>query len=282
MAKMKIELVSQKRIDKGMYWERALTTNEGCTPVSPGCQNCWAAAQANMRQHQKNPLIAARYAGLITNKKWNGKIRLLPQNLDILSKVKKPTMFSVWNDLFHEDVPDEFIDKVFSVMAFYHEHRFLILTKRPQNIRNTPLPDNVWLGVSAENQEMADKRIRILRDISAAIKFVSFEPLLGPIDFDADDEDNLIYNYGYEEYFDSVGKPPGSTHGDFRHIQWVIVGPETGPKRRECPIEWVRSIVEQCREAGVPCFVKALPLNGKISKNMNEWPADLRVREMPR
>jgi len=132
--------------------------------------------------------------------------------------------------------------------------------------------NNVWLGVTAENQEMADKRIPILLQIPAAVRFVSFEPLLGDM--------HLLNINGALHSWQTDG------HGnlgdiDKGKIDWVIIGAESGHKRRECKIEWVRSIVEQCDDTGVPCFVKQLHINGKVSHKMNEWPEDLRVQEYP-
>lgn len=138
-----------------------------------------------------------------------------------------------------------------------------------------PLP-NVWLGVSAENQEAADERIPILLDTPAAVRFVSAEPLLEAVDFDSP-----VLRHHYR---------PGHT------IDWIIIGGESGPGARPCNVQWIRSIVQQCREAGVPCFVKQLgaravglprPSPGDVvvrrdrkGGDPTQWPEDLRVREM--
>jgi protein gp37 len=123
-------------------------------------------------------------------------------------------------------------------------------------MRKGTVLENVWLGVTAENQEMADQRIPILLQIPAAKRFVSIEPCLKKINIK-----------GYLEYIE--------------HLNWVIVGCESGPRRRPCKIEWVRSIVQQCKDTAVPVFVKQLSIDGKVSHDMNEWPADLRIREFP-
>ena len=123
-----------------------------------------------------------------------------------------------------------------------------------------------WLGVTAENQRRADERIPVLLQTPAAVRWVSLEPLLGPIDLNKRELliDKRRFKYTLGNYLD-----------------WVVVGCESGPKRRPCKIEWVREIVEQCRDAGVPVFVKQLSINGKVSHDMDEWPEDLRVREYP-
>jgi protein gp37 len=219
------------------------------------------------------------------------------------------------SDLFHEDVPTRFIDRVFAVMALCPQHVFQILTKRPERMRqyvaqvldrkcvtriaiaaerirpggahtpewlrnhayqpasevSPPLP-NVWLGVSVENQQYADERIPLLLQTPAALRFISAEPLLGPLDLQP-----------------AVRYAP---------IDWVIVGGESGPGARPFDLAWARSIVQQCQAAGVACFVKQVgakpvfegtpvgvfegydyedPKGGDPS----EWPEDLRVREFP-
>jgi protein gp37 len=170
------------------------------------------------------------------------------------------------SDLFHEDVPDAFIDRVFAVMALAPQHTFQILTKRAERMReymsgrrtrrgdravrpherrapriakgsySWPLP-NVWLGVSVENQHFADERIPLLLQTPAAVRFISAEPLLGPVDL--------------AHWLDDI--PSGS-----RRLDWVIVGGESGPGARPFDLAWARSIVQQCQAAGVPVFVKQL------------------------
>lgn len=304
----------------------------GCEAVSPGCANCYAATMTRRLEAmgQKD------YAGLTTAKHFNGKVRCLPHKLDVPLKWRKPRRVFVnsMSDLFHEDVPDEFIDKVFAVMALCPQHTFQVLTKRPErmcqhmngkyltdgvesecctflnaglgkepNPKAWPLP-NVWLGISAEDQQQADERIPWLLKTPAAVRFVSAEPLLGPIDFGNDLLPSLLSLRG-------CLKPDWTPRSD--KVDWVIVGGESGSGARPCNLEWIRSIIGQCKAAGVACFVKQLgakpfdgacdsePFDGSCGHGMgiadgrhylvgidnkkggdpDEWPEDLRVREFP-
>jgi protein gp37 len=209
-------------------------------------------------------------------------------------------------DLFHEDVPTKFIEKV--MLAIYNnpQHTFLILTKRPDRLLETRVrnfflncfmnkTDNIWLGITAETQGVLDRRIEIILEVKKLMQtlpiFVSIEPMLGRI--------NFRWAYWHPV---SRTEPTGEYDG-LKDLDWVIVGAESGPKRRECKLEWVRDVVRQCKAAGVPIFVKQLHIQPekcltcggdpekhdmmckgrplRLSKNMDEWPEDLRVREWP-
>jgi protein gp37 len=132
---------------------------------------------------------------------------------------------------------------------------------------------NVWLGVTAENQATADERIPLLLQTPAAKRFVSIEPMLGPIDL-AD----LAF---WVDESGKVGATDGRDSDEFPDIHWVVVGCESGPNHREMNLDWARSIRDQCKEACVPFFMKQLVVNGKVEKNMELFPEDLRVREYP-
>jgi protein gp37 len=216
-----------------------------------------------MRAGQANLKMFARYGGLTnTRGQWNGHIRLLEQNLDLPLRTRKSIVWAVWNDLFHEDVPLEFIRKAFGHMHHCKRHAFLVLTKRPHRMAefirwySDWVGFNAWpreykhvfLGVTAENQEMADKRIPILLQIPAAVRFVSCEPLLGSIDLEP-----------YLSVYDRYGEPSGPrcNPDGTNAISWIICGSETGPGARPCHPDWVRSLRDQCQASGTPFFFKS-------------------------
>ena len=267
--------------DTNISWTNAVWNPvTGCTKVSPGCKNCYAEAMTE-RFYGKNSFE---------------NIVLHPDRLDTPLHWKKPRMIFVnsMSDLFHENIPFEFIDRVFAVMALCPQHTFQILTKRPERMREYmsagtftfeaamysltsprvmddfvwPLP-NVWLGVSVENQKYADERIPLLLQTPAAIRFVSAEPLLGEIRLVA--KTTFPPSGGIEDWLRFIANPYAkeiwveemvskiqwsSFDVHFRTVDWVIVGGESGANRRECNPEWIQSIADQCRDAGVACFVK--------------------------
>jgi len=207
----------------------------GCTKVSPGCDNCYAIRFGARLQH------LPAYAGTIADRDWTGKINLVHDRLDQPLRWAKPRRIFVnsMSDLFHPDVPVEFIDRVVAVMIQAPQHQFQVLTKRPKRMRRVlgslELP-NVWLGTSIE----ADRytfRADHLRATPAAVRFLSLEPLLGPL--------------------------PSL---DLTGIDWVIVGGESGPKARPMHPDWVRDIRDRCVAAGVPFFFKQWGEWAKVDK----------------
>lgn len=253
----------------------------GCSVVTPGCKRCYAMRLAKRLGAMGNPL----YAGLTLDTNggavWTGEMRKAPRHtlLEPLRR-KKPTVYFVnsMSDLFHENVPDEWIDEIFAVMALCGHHTFQILTKRAERMREYctqvltptrlvaaalklprgevfnatwPLP-NVWLGVSTEDQTRADERIPVLLNTPAAIRFISAEPLLAPIDLD-------------KVWLASEGET---------WLDWVIVGGESGGGYRPMAPEWAYSLRDQCVAAGVPVFIKQMAGKKPI-------PADLARREFP-
>lgn len=338
----------------------------GCTRVSAGCDHCYAVLQSHrngmMAEKRGDAKTAAKYAGLtVLNAKgdrhFNGIVRTHEDALAVPFGWKKPRKVFVnsMSDMFHGEVPFEFIDRVFAVTALCPQHTFQILTKRPARMAKYLLirskgqdgadpiresinrdfsglgdhrgslvmpPPNVWVGTSVENQDAADERIAHLLRCPSAVRFLSCEPLLGPLD---------LSSYlrcvkcgprrrGWSIDVGISGPVCSSCNGyPERGVDWVIVGGESGPGARPCNIEWIRGIVHQCKGAGVPVFVKQLGLHpvsmpgcsnicvgygrgmyccdcggnkhgtafftslaDRKGGDPSEWPEDLRVRELPK
>jgi len=236
----------------------------GCSKVSPGCKNCYGERFARR--------LAGRF-GYPADEPF--RVTLHHDRLREPFGWRKPFVISM-SDLFHPEVPDRFIAAVFGVMAQCPQHRFMVLTKRPERMlewfewveprRAWPWPmSHVWLGVSAENQEYADRRIPLLLQVPAAVRFVSVEPILGPV------------NLGRLVWFKE-----GFSDPDFqdrvlgrRRLDWVICGSETGPGARPANPDWVRSLRDQCVAANVPFFFKRW-FDGSHLIDGQEW------RQMPR
>lgn len=257
----------------------------GCSIVSPGCHNCYAMKMAKRLRAMGRP----EYQDVVDDAgRWTGKVSTLDDRQIEPLTWKKPRRVFVdsMSDLFHDDVPDEFIDNVFAVMALCPQHTFQILTKRAERMaaymagdrvrsvasrvkrfshpnalskailmvhgirlddRNEIVPhwplSNIWLGVSVEDQKRADERIPHLLHTPAAVRFLSCEPLLGPLDLSP----WLQFEGPGWHYRDEIGYPP---------IDWVIAGGESGPNARPMHPDWARSIRDQCQAAGVPFFFK--------------------------
>ena len=244
----------------------------GCTKCSPGCDNCYAERMAA----RLASMGKEGYCHVTTREgKWNGKIYHLFNNRpDKPLHWRKPRKIFVcsMSDLFHPKVPFEFQVKLFDMMNHASQHTYQLLTKRPENMRLAfrkyleqldlhfnrmhKVGKNVWLGVTVCTQAEADEKIPILLQIPAAKRFVSIEPMLENIILGP--KLGLLYPY------DEIAE----------RINWVIVGGESGPKRRECKIEWVESIVDQCKVANVKLFVKQIHKDGKLVKMPAEFPQE--------
>lgn len=311
--------------DTAIQWtDKTWNPTTGCTRVSAGCKNCYAFELHDMRHaaHKAGKDVPKQYAKPFT------ELQMFDERVNDPKSWRKPCRVFVnsMSDLFHKDVPDQFIDSVFRTMIDCPRHTFQILTKRPERMqkyvgarwgqhygKEYPPPANVWLGVSVENRKALDEREPLLIQTPAAVRFLSCEPLLGPLEFS-----NVTKR---SDCVQQLGKPA------LNGIHWVIVGGESGHGCRPCNPQWVRSIVNQCKVVGVPVFVKQMGgnivtrndmiedafndgesgwpdpnvehnihgyreeyqgadcrvrLRDKKGGNPSEWPADLRVREFPR
>lgn len=315
--------------------EATLNAIVGCRKVSPGCENCYAIKEANRMAGNPNEKMRAKFASTVTKERgaanWTGEVTFTESVLLAALRNRRPTTYFVnsMSDLFYEELSDEIIDRHFAVFALAPQHRFLVLTKRPERMRNylcDPLTrvriadeilaivadypeiilwpglltdnlksdgyyvsDNcwpcatVWLGVSVENQKYADERIPHLLETPAAMRFLSVEPMLGEI--------RLDNRYSGT---DIAGRVVPLITPWLNLFNWVIIGGESGPNARGCDIHWIESIIEQCRIAHIPIFVKQLGsklfmgvedfgpiIRDKKGGDMAEWPEDLRIRQMP-
>lgn len=304
-------------IGTGIEWtDVSWPVVNGCRRISTGCENCYSERLTATRL-SKTPKYRGLAIMTPGGPRYTGVTRLWDRDLDLPLRRKKPSRIFVANmgDLFYDKVSDRDIQAVFGVMATAGQHTFQVLTKRPERMlewmkktsheecvaelchrdvkfdspklrRNRiasmpagwpwPLP-NVWLGVSAENQETADERIPLLLETPAAVRFVSAEPLLGPI------------NFRNTAGRDGLWKKPAG-------LDWIIVGGESGPGARPYDLVWARSIIEQCQKTRVAVFHKqigACPVDSeqpsvilvtksKKGGDMAEWPPELRVRHFPK
>lgn len=264
----------------------------GCDKVSEGCRSCYAIRTA---YRQEYGFKRADYAGLTRrlpdgSLNWTGKVNLLESRLKLPLTWRKPRRIFVdsQSDLFHDDVPYEFVAAVFGVMLATPHHTYQVLTKRPERMREFMLtegdrvwgpnrgafcewlawgrnafngstlvledlwerahwpPRNVWLGVSVEDQCAADERIPLLLQTPAAVRWLSCEPLIGPVDL--------------QEPWPPTAPLPGSgsvyAPWMIQQLDWVVAGGESGPKARPCDPDWVRSLRDQCQAAGVAFHFK--------------------------
>ncbi|MFV8274924.1 phage Gp37/Gp68 family protein [Mycobacteroides abscessus] len=257
----------------------------GCDKVSPGCDHCYAIRTAHRMQAHPNPKVVEPYAGTESSGEWTGRVNLVTDRLALPLQWKQPRRIFVnaQSDLFHDQVPDQYIARVFAIMAVAQHHTFQILTKRHARMRSLlssadgsfiynallsmfadqtlrvpakgpltvqvqealnrnafgqgwPLP-NVWLGVSAEDQKRADLRIPALLDTPAAVRWISAEPLLGPVNLHTDPI--------------KAGTPFWGSQ-----LDWVVVGGESGSGARPMHPWWAESLHRQCVAAGVPFLFK--------------------------
>ena len=287
--------VSAKRIAKGLYWDRAWSLVEGCSPVSAGCDHCWAARQAHMRASNPNEGIRAANAGLATAEGWiPGVVRERWDKLEEPLLNSTPTVYAIWTDLFHEAVKDDFIKAAWGTMNLCPQHLFLILTKRADRMFSVvtsiygsamakPQP-NIWLGVTAETGKRFHERGWKLINTPAAIRFLSLEPLMAYVtvsDYDICKCGDWRHNH------DSDGRclvcrdshsqpfPPCKKYAlSHPYFDWVIMGAEKGPGARPMDLDWARKVRDDCAAAGVPLFYKgdgkSMELDGELIQQFPE------------
>ncbi len=233
-------------IDSKIEWtESTWNPVTGCTKISPGCKNCYAERMAKRLQAMGQP-----------NYRDGFKLTCHPHAIDLPLRWKKPQMIFVnsMSDLFHKEVPLDFIKKIFNVMNLSSQHTFQILTKRDDRLLALSelmrWTENIWMGVTVEAADYKH-RIESLRQTDAYIKFLSLEPLL-----------------------EDIGEL------DLTGIDWVIVGGESGPKARPIKTSWIRNIRSQCKEQDIPFFFKQW---GGVNKKKNGRLLDGQTwDEMPR
>lgn len=293
----------------GKYWDISRNFIGGCSPCSVGCTYCWAADCASKRL-ANHPL----YEGLTKNGKWTGEVRVMPELIKVIGGKPKTIFWCNMADMFHEKVGFEDVDQAFAAMALMPQHKHLVLTKRIERMAEYcgdefrwakhilpevdklhspwqspvkyfwPQP-HIHLGVTICTPEELWKA-RELCEIPAANRWISFEPLLGPIDFrrvdiyeftcDCDAGVAFVGDYYPERGYKTNGHfDPNDKGWDTccnhcgcekirKLINKVVIGCESGPKRRLTKPEWIRSIVEQCQAAGIPWLVKQVEINGKV------------------
>ncbi|NLY21508.1 MAG: phage Gp37/Gp68 family protein, partial [Tissierellia bacterium] len=217
------------------WTERTWNPTAGCTKVSSGCKNCYAET------------MAKRLQAMGVNGYENGfKFNIVPSRLNDPYKRKKPTVYFLnsMSDIFHEEMPEDYLDQIFDVIEDTPHHTYQVLTKRADKMKEyfskRSVPKNIWLGVTVDNKRQGLPRIDKLRDIQATVLFLSVEPLLEDLG-----EMNLT------------------------NIDWVIVGGESGPKARPMDKEWVLNIKQQCDDKDIAFFFKQWGTWGadKIKRN---------------
>lgn len=295
------------------WTNRTWNPTRGCSmaagsnsPIDGGCYNCYAARQA-----LRHAGPGGAYEGLVHltehGPRWTGKVPLIESSLDAPSHVKEPCMWFVnsMSDLFHESLEFATIARIVRVMMEANWHTYQVLTKRAKRLREfsewwymqttDPLPRHIWFGVSVETQPKANEQLpELLRAQLTGVRWASYEPALGPVDW------ANIVSGGIGRHALHVER--SSSFQNEQHLDWIVVGGESGPGARPFDLAWAKRTIDQCREAGVPCFVKQLGrvvlgadlmgkgepagaivrLKDRKGGDMFEWPEWARVREWPK
>lgn len=315
----------------------------GCTKVSPGCAHCYAEVSTParvLRKGEKETWGKGAQRQRTSVATWRNPVKWNRQPWQVTGFNEfRPRVFPSLCDWLDDEVPIEWLADFLKLIHDTPNLDWLLLTKRPENFgsriskvwdgvspgndsaegavlayewhQEQRAPSNVWLGVSVEDQLRADERIPELLKIPAAVRFLSVEPLLGPVDLQkartlaCGNKGTCFPQDGRRLVIDSTegGMAVECICSRLNHIHWVIIGGESGTGARPCNVEWIRDLVRQCKAAGVPCFVKQLGSNARADDTKefgsttsgfcrlelkhpkggdpSEWPEDLRVREFP-
>ena len=256
---MKLVEILKDKLPQGQFWSHALTLVDGCTKVSPGCQNCWSEAIGRRFKQAGKPSV------------FDGRLTLHEGRMaDILptSRNRKPRVYTYWNDIFHQGVDGIFRDKLFKIISESTDYH-IICTKRPQEVweywndPDTPLSANMYFPrlifmVSMEDQAQADERMKhVLRLLAQGWKVGALvEPMLGPVDLQ-----NTCIKCGH--YQDA--ECPGSSHHCTMRpsLSWIVCGPENSKGKRPFDPAWAMRLQAQAKTANIPFLYKAGELNGK-------------------
>jgi len=268
------------------YCDETWAVTAGCTKCETGCLNDWAERVAKRLKGKG----VQGYDKVVDKNGWTGHIELLPWNLDKPLRWRKPRRIFVnsMSDLFHQDVPDFYKQRIFLTMAGIDHHTYLIFTKRikeaylfwtskwTQGLQHEFGLKNIQLILSLSTQKEADEKIPILLQIPATVRGLSIEPLLSEIDLHiSDSRKDIIWR---------------RTHGgcyERQFLQWCVVGCESlaGGKAgrfQDGFIDAARSIVQQCQADDVPVYVKQIPINGKVVRDIKQFPKDLQIQQYPK
>lgn len=261
----------------------------GCSKVSPGCLHCYAEIMAGrlarLGTSEYHTVIEEHIGG---NYRWNGKVALLSNALGLPGQWRKPRMIFVdsMSDLFHSNVPVEYVHQVFDVMMKANWHTYQVLTKRADRMAfilgnadwwsgvQAEARKHIWLGVSVEDQKTANERIPELLKVSAAVRFVSVEPMLEKIGLELIPD--ALYDGGMPFYYQGLAK-----EYSVRGIQWVICGGESQFGCRPFELDWARDLRDQCKTAGVNYFSKQIGGFPYKRDQLRDFPEDLQIRQFP-
>lgn len=291
-------------------------TGWACEKISPACAACYAET-INRRfgtKRKYNKAGTSEVEHYLDEKELQHILRFKPNGP--FKGGDRPRVFPFdMTDVFGDWVPFELIDRCFAAFAMRPDVDFMVLTKRTERMaeytsdlqngrrflseslfaeqhgesgqaayirwfENRGVLPNVWLGTSTEDQQRADERVRWLKQCPAAVRFISYEPALGPVHFDRVGWLQCP-DCWYDRHGGTYDRTPEPCKGDCPQIHWIIAGVESGPKRRHVPLICIRDVRDQCRAAGTAFFCKQLEIDGRVTEDVERFPKDLRIRQWP-